>query len=97
MGVAESAAGEIVEGVSIDVRFREFREMDVAGDAKGVMGLVLFQQVEEAFLFVGNIAPIFHAFFVGNELDAAGDDADVSGDLQLGIEPFPLRFAKEGF
>ena len=97
MGVAEAAAGEIVEGVVVDVGFRELGEVDVAGDCDGVMGFVFFEEAKEAFLFVGDIAPILHSFFVGDHLDAAGDDAEVGRNLQLGFEPFPLGFSKQSF
>ncbi len=37
-------------------------EVNVSGDRESAVGLMLLEEIEEPLLFVGNVAPILHAF-----------------------------------
>lgn len=70
--------------------------MDVARDRKSVIRLVLLKQFEKTFPLVRDVAPVLHALFMGEHLNATTDDTDVSRNLELFVEPLPLRLTQKG-
>jgi hypothetical protein len=71
--------------------------VNIAGYGKGVVSLVFFKKVEEASPLVRSVRPVFHALFIGKELNATRDDTHVGWNLELGLQPFLLSIAQKGF
>lgn len=68
--------------------------MAVATQGDDSVGLGLLDEVVEALSFVGEVSPAFPAVFIGDELDAGGEDAEFCGFLELFFQPFPLFFSE---